>query len=209
MTIWYEPLCVPQCDSTSHLKYPSYTPYMVNSENIFKLIVFGLYLGAGKWNDGHSVYVIWTTSWRWHCKWRWDACNMASKLNWDCFHQGNISNQLCLRNISKMVSSLPGSGRTLRSIFDGCHWHLRTLPHESLFWSILWPIDLMHDDVKRPRGSMGVIVTLISKMAASSASHGGNSKIIVSFDLSESSNKLPKLLLDGPATSEHVSITAI
>ena len=66
-------------------------------------------------------------------------------------------------------------------------------------------IDLMHDDVTRPEGSMGVVVTLKFKMAASSASSGGNSKIIVSFDLSESSNKSPEPLLDGPATSEHMS----
>ena len=60
----------------------------------------------------------------------------------------------------------------------------------------------MHDDVRRPEGSMEVVVTLKSKMAASS---GGNSKIIVSFDISESSNKSTDSLLDGPATSEHVS----
>ena len=63
----------------------------------------------------------------------------------------------------------------------------------------------MHDDVTRPEGSMGVVVTLKSKMAASSANSGGNSKIIVSFDLSESSNKLPEPVLDGIATSEHMS----
>ena len=63
----------------------------------------------------------------------------------------------------------------------------------------------MHDEVKRPEGSMGVAVTLKSKLVASSASSGGNGKIIVSFDLSESSNKSPEPLLDGPATSEHMS----
>ena len=63
----------------------------------------------------------------------------------------------------------------------------------------------MHDDITSPEGSRGVVVTLKSKMAASSASSGGNSKIIVSFDLSESSNKSPEPLLDGPATSEHMS----
>ena len=62
-------------------------------------------------------------------------------------------------------------------------------------------IDLMHDDVT----CVGVVVTSKSKLAASSASSGGNSKIIVSFDLSESSNKSPEPLLDGPATSEHMS----
>ena len=62
-------------------------------------------------------------------------------------------------------------------------------------------IDLMYDDVTSPEGSMGVVVTLKSKMAVSSASNEGNSKIIVSFDLSESSNKSPEPLLDGP---EHV-----
>ena len=68
----------------------------------------------------------------------------------------------------------------------------------------------MHDEVTRPEGSMGAVVTLKSKMVASSASSGGNSKIIASFDLSESSNKSPEPLLDGPATSEHnVRITAI
>ena len=65
-------------------------------------------------------------------------------------------------------------------------------------------IDLMHDDVTRHEGSMGVVVTLKSKMAASSASSGGNSKTIVSFDLSENSNKSPSRLLDGPATSGHM-----
>ena len=34
----------------------------------------------------------------------------------------------------------------------------------------------MHDDVTLPKGSMVVVVTLKSKMAASSASSGGNSK---------------------------------
>ena len=63
----------------------------------------------------------------------------------------------------------------------------------------------MHDDVTRPESSMAVVVTLKSKMAASNASSGGNSKIILSFDLSESSNKSPEPLLDGPATSEHMS----
>ena len=55
----------------------------------------------------------------------------------------------------------------------------------------------MHDDVTRPESSMGVV--------ASSAKSGENSKIIVSFHLSESSNKSPEPLLDGPATSEHMS----
>ena len=54
---------------------------------------------------------------------------------------------------------------------------------------ITFVIDLIHDDVTRPEGSMGDIVPLKSKMVASSASSGENSKIIVSFDLSESSNK--------------------
>ena len=66
-------------------------------------------------------------------------------------------------------------------------------------------MDLMHDDVIRPEGSMGVVVTLKSKMAASSASSGGNIKITVSFDQSESSNKSFEPLLDGPATSEHMA----
>ena len=34
----------------------------------------------------------------------------------------------------------------------------------------------MHDDVTHPKGSMVVLVTLKSKMEASSASSGGNSK---------------------------------
>ena len=37
-------------------------------------------------------------------------------------------------------------------------------------------IDLMHDDVIRPKDSMVVVVTLKSKMAASSTSSGENSK---------------------------------
>ena len=63
----------------------------------------------------------------------------------------------------------------------------------------------MHDVVTCPQGSMGVTVMLKSKMAVSSASSGESTKIIVSFDLSESSNESPKPLLDGPATSEHMS----
>ena len=34
----------------------------------------------------------------------------------------------------------------------------------------------MHDDVTRPKGSIVVVVTLKSKMAAGSTSNGGNSK---------------------------------
>ena len=63
----------------------------------------------------------------------------------------------------------------------------------------------MHDDVTWSENSMGVVVTLKSKMAVSRASSGGNSKIVVSFDLSERWNKSPEPLLDGPATSEHMS----
>ena len=37
-------------------------------------------------------------------------------------------------------------------------------------------IDRMHDDVTRPKGSIVVVVTLKSKMAASCASSGGNRK---------------------------------
>ena len=37
-------------------------------------------------------------------------------------------------------------------------------------------IDLMHDDLTLPKGSIVVVVTLKSKMAASSASSGENSK---------------------------------
>ena len=39
---------------------------------------------------------------------------------------------------------------------------------------------------------MVVVVTLKPKMAASSASSGENSKVIASFDLSESPNKSPE-----------------
>ena len=56
-----------------------------------------------------------------------------------------------------------------------------------------------------PKGRMGVVVTLKSKMAASSASSEKKVKI-GDLDLSESSNKSPKPLLEGPATSEHVSV---
>ena len=55
-----------------------------------------------------------------------------------------------------------------------------------------------------PKAVWELSFMLKSKMAESSASRGENSKIIVSFDLSESSNKSPEPLLDGPATSEHV-----
>ena len=58
----------------------------------------------------------------------------------------------------------------------------------------------MYDDVTRPEGSMEIVVTFQSKMAASSASGGGNSKMIVSFDISKSTNKFPEPLLDGPTT---------
>ena len=27
-------------------------------------------VGAGKWNDRHSVYIVRIKSWWWHCKWR-------------------------------------------------------------------------------------------------------------------------------------------
>ena len=49
----------------------------------------------------------------------------------------------------------------------------------------------MHDDVTRPGGSMGVVVTLKSKIVAGSASSRRNSKIIFSFDLSDSVGKSP------------------
>ena len=57
----------------------------------------------------------------------------------------------------------------------------------------------MHDYITHPKGSMVVVVTLKSKIAASSASSGGNS------DLSKSSNKSPKPLPNSPATSEQMS----
>lgn len=51
-------------------------------------------------------------------------------------------------------------------------------------------MDPMYDDVIRFEGSVGAAVMLKSKIAASSASSGGNSKIIASsFDLSENSYK--------------------
>ena len=58
------------------------------------------------------------------------------------------------------------------------------------------------------KGSMEVVVAHKSKMAASGASSGGNSKSTgsrVLVVLSESSNKSPEPLLDGPATSEQLS----
>ena len=64
----------------------------------------------------------------------------------------------------------------------------------------------MHDNVTGPKGP--VVVTLKSKMAASSASSGRNIKYVV-FDLSENSKKSPKQLLDGQATSEHISFGEI
>ena len=50
----------------------------------------------------------------------------------------------------------------------------------------------MHDDVTCPEGIMGVVIRLKSKMAASSASSGENSRMMDSFDLSESENKSPE-----------------
>ena len=55
---------------------------------------------------------------------------------------------------------------------------------------------------------MGIVVTPQFKMAASSVSSGENSKRNYGsglFDLSESPNKSPDPLLDGLATSEHMS----
>ena len=63
----------------------------------------------------------------------------------------------------------------------------------------------MRDDLTCPEGSIGVVVTLKSKMA-NSASSGGNRKIVVPFDLSESSNKSPEPLLDEVATSENIHV---
>ena len=49
----------------------------------------------------------------------------------------------------------------------------------------------MHDDVTRPKGSMVVVVTLRSKMAAASTSSGEIVKVRDLIDLSEGSNKSP------------------
>ena len=74
-------------------------------------------------------------------------------------------------------------------------------------WIALRPLWLVRviTTLNRPyawcRSTTQVVVMLKSKMAASS---GRNSKMIVSFDLSESSNKSPELLLHDPATLEHM-----
>ena len=52
---------------------------------------------------------------------------------------------------------------------------------------------------------MGVIVTPKSKMGARSASSGEIVKVL-DLDLSESSNKSPEPLLDGPDTSEYMPV---
>ena len=64
----------------------------------------------------------------------------------------------------------------------------------------------MHDDVTRPE-SIGV-VTLKSKIAASNASNGGNSKSTGSR-LSESLYKSPEPLKDDPATSDLEYMSAL
>ena len=67
-------------------------------------------------------------------------------------------------------------------------------------------IDLMHNDVTLPKGSMGVVVTIKSKMAASNACpYNFRDSGSVLFDLSESSNKSPERQLNGLTTSEHMS----
>ena len=53
------------------------------------------------------------------------------------------------------------------------------------------------------KGSMLIVVTLKSKMAAGSTSSGRNSKSTGSRI--ERSNKSPEPLIDGPTTSEHIS----
>ena len=53
--------------------------------------------------------------------------------------------------------------------------------------------------------SMGVVVTLKSKMATSSASSEGNSKSTGSSRPIWKLKQIAELLLDGPATSEHMS----
>ena len=52
---------------------------------------------------------------------------------------------------------------------------------------------------------MGVLVALKCKIAASSASSGGNSKSTESRPISESSNKSPELIIEGQAISEYMS----
>ena len=50
-----------------------------------------------------------------------------------------------------------------------------TSPQKSVLLDVSSSIDLVHDDVTRPKGSMVVVVTLKSKMAAGSTSSEGNS----------------------------------
>ena len=87
------------------------------------------------------------------------------------------------------------------------------MPPELIFWSEegngfcgpLVLIDVMHDDVTRLKGSMVVVVTLKSKMAASSASSSGNSKSTGSMIYLKAQTNRTSRLIDGPATSEHMS----
>ena len=88
-----------------------------------------------------------------------------------------------------------------------------------VFAKLLEQIDLMHHDVIRPKGSMVVVVTLKSKMAAGSTSSGGYSKSAGSLirlpsrsqnESKDSTNAVPKqalLVENGPAasTGEHLS----
>ena len=61
----------------------------------------------------------------------------------------------------------------------------------------------MDDDVTLPKGSMVVVVKLESKMAAGITSSGGNSKSTRSMICLKAQTNRP--LIDGPATSEHMS----
>ena len=95
----------------------------------------------------------------------------------------------------------------MRWTMDGAIRGFEPWPDTALYSWARHFIDFMYDEVTRPKGSdMGVVVTLKSKMVGSSASIGGNSKMVVLFDLSESSNESSEPLLEGPATSEHMSV---
>ena len=65
----------------------------------------------------------------------------------------------------------------------------------------------MDDDVIRPKDSMVVVVTLKSKMATRNTSSGGGGEMVKVRSIWPiwKLKKSPEPLLDGPATSEHMS----
>ena len=70
-------------------------------------------------------------------------------------------------------------------------------------------INLLHNDVTCPKGSMGVVVLSSNPRWQPVVCNLFRDSASVLFELSESSNKSPKPLLNGPATSEHTCLLAL